>query len=155
MLVDMIEGRLTGLSIMAALGVYVWTIFGLRTLMVREGRAWRPPEFKEAYSFGNWLIKLHITLSYLAFFGFMVGGPLLAGELLDKSIGVGVGAWLTVGGWNLFNGIFELVTGVCPVYGLLIKRHNRQMYFVGQAVRGLGVVRIALSVVIVGVCIRV
>lgn len=132
---DIDRNYLTGLSVFAALGVYVWTIFGLRPLVVREEGALSAPQFKEAHPFGKWLIGVHNVLSYLAFLGFMLGGPLLASVFLDESLALRAGAWLAVSGWNLFNGVFELVTGVCPVYGLLIKQHSRQLYLVGRGVR--------------------
>ncbi len=145
------ESDLTGLSIAGAVFVYLLTVFGLRLLLLRKAPALDPQQFREIYPHGKWLIRIHEILSYLAFIGSMLGGPLLATALWDRPVAVHEAAWLAVGGWNLFNGLFELITGVCPAYGLLIKRHSRQYYLLGEKVRRLGVVRIMLSVVMIGV----
>lgn len=140
---------MNGVAIFAALGVYLGTILGLRPLVLHKTNKCTPEAFNVPGLNGKSLVVLHQVISYLAFGGSLIGGPLLGSTLLNKPNDLGVAAWLTVSGWNLFNGLFELLTGVCPAYGILIKRQSSQYYQCGERVRWLGCARIVLSLLLV------
>ncbi len=119
----------------AAFLVYVGTVFGPWPFLAQWGRELDAGQFKEAYPHQRWLPLLHEILSWPVFLFWLLGGPLIADVLVDDSAGVGIGAWFFVAGVNLFNGAFELVTGVCPTYGILIKRYSSQGYLRHPTVR--------------------
>lgn len=138
-------------SMFAAYGAYLLSVFGLRPLLLRHGVTYTAQKFKATYPRGAWLIGLHEVLSIPAFLGSLVGLPLVGKLVLNIPLDFGAAAWLVVSGLNLFNGLFELMTGVCPGYGVVIKHHEHQDYIVSRGVRRLGVIRIGLSFVILGV----
>ncbi|MEM7343862.1 MAG: hypothetical protein AAF485_06435 [Chloroflexota bacterium] len=138
---------IVGVSIFAALGVYVWTIFGLHPLVIPEAKVYPTKQLRETRP---WFITVHNSLSIVAFIGALLAGPLVALIIFGVTIDPGTGTWLAVSGWTIFNGLYELLTGICPAYGLLIKRHNRQYYLSGTGVKRLGLIRITLGVAIIG-----
>lgn len=138
------------LGMFAAYGFYLLTLFGLRPLLLKPAETFSAREFQETYPGGKRLHTLHALLSLPALLAF-IGMPFLGKVLLEIPSNFGTATWLAVSGWTLFNGLFELATGVCPEYGLLIKRHWKQHYSVGPQVRTLGAIRIAISGVIIGV----
>lgn len=138
----------TWLSVFAALGVYLFTVFGLRVLVIRNARLLDADHVKQAYPTRKWLLTLHELLCLPAFLLGVIGGPVLARVWCEEAQWYTCGAWLAVSFWNLFNGLFELITSIHPSYGLVIKRYSSQEFLLSGEVRKLGVVRIALSVVI-------
>jgi len=133
---------------LAAWGVYLGTVFGLRACLTRGLEALDDDAFRAAHPHQRWLPTLHALLSWPAFLIAPLAGPLLAKGIHGDTLTMCVGAWYTVSGLNLFNGLVELLSGTCPTYGVLLKRHDKQGYLHGPAVRRLGAVRILLSVAI-------
>jgi len=138
----------TWLSVFVALGVYLLTVFGLRSLVIGNAVFLDKGQFKQAYPTRRWLLILHELLCLPAFFAGLIGGPILAMIWCEETQVYSCGAWLAVSLWNLFNGLFELITSIHPSYGLLIKRYSSQEFLLSGEVRKLGVVRIMLSVII-------
>lgn len=138
----------TWLSVFAALGVYLLLVFGLRPLVIRNARLLDADHFKQAYPTRQWLLILHALLCLPALLVGMIGGPVLASVWCGEAQKFTYGAWLAVSFWNLFNGLFELITSLHPSYGIVIKRYSSQEFLLSGEVRKLGMVRIALSLVI-------
>ncbi len=138
----------TWLSVFAALGTYLLTVFGLRPLVIREAKLLDAEHFKQAYPTRKWLLTLHELLCLPVFLLGLIGGPVLANVYCEETQGYSCGAWLAVSLWNLFNGLFELITSIHPSYGILIKRYSSQEFLLSGEVRKLGMVRVALSVII-------
>ncbi|MGC9396284.1 MAG: hypothetical protein ACP5J4_15685 [Anaerolineae bacterium] len=136
----------TWLSVFAALGVYVLTVFGLRPLVIRNAVLLDKDQFEQAHPTHKWLLRLHEVLSFPAFLAGLIGGPVLAMVWCEETQAYTCGAWLSASFWNLFNGLFELITNIHPSYGLLIRRYGSQEFLLSEEVRKLGMVRIALSV---------
>jgi len=138
----------TWLSVFAALGVYVLLVFRLRPLVIRKASLLDADKFKQAYPRRKWLLTLHEILCFPAFLLGLIGGPALAMIWCEETQAYTCGAWLAVSLWNLFNGLFELITGIHPGYGILIKRYSSQEFLLSGEIRKLGMVRVALSVII-------
>jgi hypothetical protein len=133
---------------LAAWGVYLGTVFGLRAIWTHGLEALDGAAFRAAYPSQRWLPTLHALLSWPAFLIALLGGPLLAKHLHGEALALSVGTWYTTSALNLFNGLFELLSGTGPTYGVLIKHHGKQGYLHGPAVRRLGAVRVLISAAI-------
>ena len=136
------------LSVCAALSVYLLTVFGLRSFIIRNAALLDREQFNQACPTRQWLLILHELLCLPAFLAGLIGGPVVAMLWCEETQVYSCGAWLAVSLWNLFNGLFELATGIHPSYGLVLKRYSSQRFVLSGDVKKLGLVRIALSGII-------
>lgn len=140
----------SALLIIAAIIFYGWTIFGLRSQFLKDEDAYTASEFVDEYPNGKVLAGLHIFFSYVFFVGSMLVGIFWGSILQPEGTDPAYSVWITVAGWNLFNGAFELLSGVSPAYGMIIKRHPLQYYQTGKRVYTLGWLRVGASMLILG-----
>jgi hypothetical protein len=127
------------------LGVYLWTIFGLRPLVLGPGEPGAGPPVSAE------LQLTHHILSIGVIAGAILTGVAAGSALATPPLSFGLGALVMVGLCNGANGLFELLSGVCPIYGVIHKRHSRQRFLRHPRVRLLGLVRLLVSAALVGV----
>jgi hypothetical protein len=134
-----------GLQIFFWYGVYGWTIFGL------PPRVLGPHDSDKGPWAGPWVQRAHAVLSWVTICGALVGGYAAGDMLVEAPLSLGLGTLLTVGMCNTVNGLFELVTGVSPTYGVIHQRRRPSHYLRHPRARRLGLARLLVSLVLAGV----
>ena len=139
------------ISTLLSLLFYLWTIFMLPKYILRLGlhKVYSQTEFKLVFPNGKRLIMIHNISSFFVFGLCLIGGIFISIYVFKSLYAEWIGMWLVVAGWNVFNGVFELLTNVSPKYGILIKRHQSQRYILGKNVYLIGSLRLILSATIV------
>lgn len=56
---------------------------------------------------------------------------------------------------GIVNGIFEFITNICPKHGIRFRAYHRETYLYHSGIRGVGLIRIALGVFFIGMCLMI
>lgn len=142
--------RLAALETLGAWAVYLLLLLGLRAWLLKGQRQLTAAEWRATYPALRWLPTLHGLMSVLVLTGGMVSTIWVTSGVSPPTV-YGLATVGLIALLNAFNGLFELVTGVCPVYGVLIHRSYRQCFIRHPAVRRLGLVRVLISLLLGGV----
>lgn len=136
---------IAGLQIFFWFGVYGWTIFGLRPLVLG------PHDPKAGPWASGWVQAVHTLLSWATISGAIIGGFVTGDMLAEPPLSTGLGTLVTIGLCNTVNGLFELVTGVCPIFGVVHKRQRHWHYLRHPRARRLGLTRLLFSLLLTGI----
>ncbi len=139
--------RLAVFETFLAFGLYLGTIFGLPRYFVGGDEGFSRDSWRQAFPARRWLPVWHELLSIPVFLLSPLAA-MLVGSVWDArpphQFGVATLLWITV--LNSWNGLFEVITGVSPLYGVILRRSHSQHFIVHPAVRRLGLARLVLSV---------
>jgi hypothetical protein len=94
-----------------------------------------------------------MLLSWATIGGSVFAAVAAGGALAAPPLSYGLGALVMVALCNSANGLFELFTGICPIYGVIHKRHSAQRFLRHPRVRLLGLARLLVSVLLGGVAL--
>lgn len=141
--------RLAALETLGAWAVYLLLLFGLRAWLLKGQCQLATAEWRATYPALRWLPTLHGLMSVIVLVGGVVSAIWATQGVSPPTVyGLATVWWIAL--LNAFNGLFELATGICPVYGVLIKRSYRQCFIRHPDVRRLGLVRLFVSILLLG-----
>jgi len=141
--------RLAALETLGAWVVYLLLLFGPRAWLLKGQRQLTAAEWRATYPALRWLPILHDLMSVVVLTGSMVSTIWVIQGVSPPTV-YGLATVWAIALLNAFSGLFELATGVCPVYGVFIKRSYRQRFIRHPAVRRLGLVRMLISLTLLG-----
>jgi hypothetical protein len=126
------------------LGAYLSSIFWLPNVWLKHQPRYSIDDFKTAYPKKARWVVVHDVLSWVAVFG-IPAGFIAFGHWIPGNEHFAFFMLVWFSGISFFNAAFEIITGISPRFGAILRRYDRQSFYCGGNVRRLGVTRLLLT----------